>query len=396
MADTPAFTRKWWDKNKPTLLGKTGMGDALAAWEKNCGDKPVKIKTRAGFQGVFDACDALELALPKARSKAGKDKKVQGWCDWYEKEMGKYRSAVKEEYAKCVERYEKDRNELLEFTKQAWAAMVEFSQEMKKLEAYMDSTEDEATDDLNKNGGAMLKMYYDQAQPAYNKATRLKEDAAKRYEKDGKYIKERRGGSYNAESYGVLAQDNERLSHIFVAATENTNKASAAYKELADSFERLLGEYNAIVRAFFGGQKGGAEVEKDAEQLAEDCEKLVKAIEDEIFKTSNTFPILERFNKAVTDGKLKAQDKDLIAPIFTKLEANEGVVDRISKQLQAIATKGLKRIPPDQQKSRKLKPTIDRIRMALMQAVAKGKKFKEKMATAREQAKAIASAPTVG
>lgn len=394
MPSKPEFTKKWWEKHRPLLLGSTGLGEALSNWEKHCAKKPSSFKTRKEFQDAFATCDEFATALTKTRSKAGKHKDVLGYCDDYEEDSQSFLKELQSAYDGRVEAYERDRKELVKFTQEAQAAMEDILKEMKKLENYLDKTEDEATDDLNKNGGAMLKMYYEQAQPAYRQATELFEAAKKRYETDGKFIKERRGGDYNAEAYGVSAEDNERLAPIFVEATENTNKASLAYGELQDAYERLTGEYNAIVKAFFGGKASAEALAEDADKLGEVCEKLLEEIQTEIFKTTNTFPILNRFFESAEKGTLTKQEQSLVPQVFTKLEANENKVAQISRQIQALATKGLKRIPEELHRERSMKPRIDRVRMALMNVLATTKKFSQQMAGARDQAKTILDAAT--
>lgn len=386
------MTKKWWDKNKSKLVLKTGVGEALAKWEKHCIDPP-KMKTPEQFKNAFDTCEELKTAVAKAKSKCGKlQKETAGYCDEYETERKKYLKSLETEQDKRYSKYESDRKELLKFTESAVSAMAQIEQEMSKLEKYLDETESEALKDLNENAGAMIKMYYDQAQPAYNKATKLLEAAKKRYETDGKYIKERRGGTYNAASYGVLPERAAKINSIFEQATSNTNKASALHTDIQDAYENLEGEYKSIVEAFARGKKTSQELEKEAVALGDNVEKLAKLIDDEIYKTSNTLPILERLEKAAQGGSLTADDQKLVAPVFVKLEANEKRVQQIVKQAQNYATKGLKRIPANLHRERVMKPHVDRVRMGLMKAISSSKKFEESMAAARRQAKTIESA----
>ncbi|MEN1705704.1 MAG: hypothetical protein AAGJ54_09360 [Planctomycetota bacterium] len=387
------FTKKWWQANRSSKCKGSGVGKALDKWVKFCTDTPVKFKTPEEFAGASEACSDLKKALKTAKSKCGKHQaETAAGIDRYEKERKLWEDALNKEYDKRLEKYKKDRQDLLDFVQKAVDDMGDMVDEIAQYDDYIDDLEDQALDDVENNAGLMIKHFYDSAKAPYSKAEKVLNEAKKRYEKDGKYIKERRGSAYDAKAYGVIQADAAKFNSIFEKATKLTGDATDHKKAVEGHWENIQGEYKSLITLFTQGKRSATQMVSEVEELATTAEKMAKNVADEAHKGSNTFKTLGTYADKASKGQLEPKYGAMMKPFIVKIGTTEKKSKQLHDKLKTYIEKGMKRIPKSVRNDDGIKPSIVRSDAALAKATDTMQNLKKDAAQAKKDAKTVIEA----
>lgn len=89
-----AFNKKWWESRRSSKVKKSGVGDALDRWQKNCHPKIDKMTPKEVEEAKI-TCQSLTKALKSAIGKCGKlQKDTKQGCEKYVKLVEDYEKKV--------------------------------------------------------------------------------------------------------------------------------------------------------------------------------------------------------------------------------------------------------------------------------------------------------------
>ncbi len=386
------FTKSWWGKHRSSKAAGTGVGKALDQWnaaKMPPSGKVVALQTGIDFKAAIAAVTALDKALSGALAKAkGRAKDTADGIIIYQKELTRHHLALNTEYGKRVGKFKLDREEVVAVLKSAVKDLTSLAKVAEELAGAAEKLENDANDALSKGTveevGARLVQVTDKLE---REVLGNEKTTQQRYEQDAKFVKERRGSKYNANSYGVMKADGDKLASIFAEATKLTNDTGA----LLDKVKTLTADTRDSTaearKLLTSGQRDVGDSANLAKTTADSAAKLAKDFDDTAHKGKSGFETLEKMAKkpSPVDEKIRGQVKMYLMIVDQAVKRTNAIFNK----LKSLVDKNGKRIPSEHKRTRTVKPHWDRAAMALMQAITAKKALTKKVSQAKKDAKTI-------